>query len=223
MSTSVNPLIQKTMVPAGRGRAFKVKRGQVIAIVDIMGGQCTDFWAIDANNYDHYLSPPYTIVHLQSLQPKVGDQLVTNWRQPILTVMADDVGRHDLLYPACDKQRYQVYFGVTDHRNCHDNFLEAVSGSNWGSRPVPFPPFNVFMNTKVDDAGRVITGEPRSKPGDKLILRAEMDLFCVASSCPMDLTPTGSKGITDVDIFVADDLADLSHAVGEVNSSKLSQ
>jgi uncharacterized protein YcgI (DUF1989 family) len=209
MSPSSNPTIQHTRVPAARGRAFEVKQGQVIAIIDLMGGQCTDFWAIDAHDFDHYFSPPYTIVHLQTLQPKVGDQLVTNRRKPILTILADDVGRHDLLYPACDPARYQVYFGISDHRSCRDNFLEAVSALDWGARPVPFPPFNVFMNTSVQSDGRVVTGEPRSKPGDRIVFRAEMDLLCVASACPMDLTPTGSKGITDVDIFVANDLASL--------------
>ncbi len=169
MSGSVDPLIYRTRVPAGKGRAFKVSQNHVIAVVDIMGGQCTDFWAIDARNFDQYLSPPYTIVHNQSLQPKVGDQLVTNWRQPILTILADDVGWHDLLYPACDQQRYQIYFGIADHRNCHDNFLEAAAEFNWGTRPVPFPPFNIFMNTKVDIDGRVITEEPRSKAGQKII------------------------------------------------------
>jgi uncharacterized protein YcgI (DUF1989 family) len=209
MVVSVSSPLQKIRVPAGKGRAFKVYQGNMVAIIDVIGGQCTDFWAVDAHNFDQYLSPPYTIVHIQSLQPKVGDQFVTNYRQPILTVMADDVGRHDLLYPACDRQRYKVYFGLSDHRNCHDNFLEAVAEYHWGSRPVPFPPFNVFMNTNVEADGRVVTQEPLSKPGDKLILRAEMDIICVASSCPMDLTPTGSKGITDVDILVAEGLQEI--------------
>jgi uncharacterized protein YcgI (DUF1989 family) len=206
--------VNRVRVPAGRGRAFKVGQNQVVAIVDLQGGQCVDFWAIDANNFDHYASPPYTITHIQSLQPKVGDQFISNWRLPIFTILADDVGWHDLLYPPCDPQRYQVYFGVADHRNCHDNFLEAVAEYPWGSRPVPFPAFNIFMNTRVADDGRVITREPRSQPGDKIILRAEMDLLCVASSCPMDLTPTGSKGITDVDVLIAKDQEDIQRALG---------
>jgi uncharacterized protein YcgI (DUF1989 family) len=61
----------------------------------------------------------------------------------------------------------------------------------------------------VGNDGRVVTQEPRSKAGQKIILRAEMDILCVASSCPMDLTPTGSKGITDVDILVAKDIQDI--------------
>jgi uncharacterized protein YcgI (DUF1989 family) len=36
---------------------------------------------------------------------------------------------------------------VKGHRNCCDNFREAMRdrGSSWGSRPVP-QPFNIFMN-----------------------------------------------------------------------------
>jgi uncharacterized protein YcgI (DUF1989 family) len=198
--------IYKTRIPGGYGQSFHVLEGQMIAIMDIAGGQCVDFWAIDASDLDHHLSPPHSIVQIQSLQPRIGDQLVTNRRQTILTLIADDVGRHDMLYPACDKQRYLRYFGVSDHRNCHDNFIEAMSYYNWGSRPVPYPPLNVFMNTFVEQDGSIVTKEPISKPGDRFILRAEMDVICVASCCPMDLTPTGGKGITDADIFVGENL-----------------
>lgn len=196
----------RTRIPAGHGDSIRVNKGQLIGIIDIEGGQCADFWAIDANDFDHYLSPPHTIVHINSLQPKIGDQLLTNRRQPILMIVADDVGRHDMLFPACDKQRYSIYFGVTGHRNCHDNFIEAIVPHYWGSRPVPYPPLNVFMNTSVRDDGRIVTGEPLSKPGDRFVIRAEMDVICVVSSCPIDLTPTGAKGITDIDVIVADNI-----------------
>jgi uncharacterized protein len=199
-----NTNMERIRVPAGKGSSFTAKENQLITVLDIHGGQCVDFWAIDAHNFNHYLSPPHTIVHLQSTQPKVGDQLVSNRREPVLTIMADDVGWHDLLFPACDKQRYLRYFNVQEHRNCHDNFLEAIVKYNWESRLVPNPPFNIFMNTSIDAEGRLLTGEPRSKPGDKIILRAEIDLICVVSSCPMDLTPTGSKGVTEVEVLLSE-------------------
>jgi uncharacterized protein YcgI (DUF1989 family) len=207
---TARPRVARVRVPAARGGAIRAARGQYVAVVDVMGGQVVDFWAIDASDYDHYASPPYTIIHNQSLKLKVGGELLTNRRLPILTVVADDVGQHDLLYPACDKARYRQYFGVSDHRNCHDNFLEAVVDTDWGSRPVPFPPFNIFMNTYVESDGRLVTADTTSKAGQKIVFRAEMDLLCVASSCPMDLTAIGGKGITDVEIRVADRLEDLA-------------
>jgi uncharacterized protein YcgI (DUF1989 family) len=133
-------------VPGGYGRSIDVAEGRYVGVRDIKGGQCGDFWAIDAGDFDHYLAPSYTWVHLGRIQPRVGDELVTNRREPILTIIADDVGWHDMLVPACDKQRYKKYYGVTGHRNCRDNFLEAISSNDWGTRPVP-QPFNLFMNT----------------------------------------------------------------------------
>ena len=195
-------------VPAGRGGSFEARKGQHLAVVDIEGGQCADFWALDADDFDHYLSPSFTVVHIQSLQPKLGDTLVSNRREPVLTVVSDDVGRHDMLYPACDQRRYELYFGVSEHRNCHDNFLEAVARYPWGSRAVPNP-LNIFMNTSIRDDGTVVTMEPRSQAGDRIIMRAEVNLVGVVSSCPMDLTPTGSDSITDLEVLVSDDLESL--------------
>ena len=202
MPHTKNPYVARTRIKAGHAGACIVHKGQVIAVRDLKGGQVVDFWAIDLHDFGHYASPPYTIIHLKELQPKVGDQLLTNRRLPAMTILADDVGAHDLFHPACDKQRYLLDFGVKGHRSCQDNFLEAVADYGWGSRPVPFPPFNWFMNTKVED-GRLIVGETLAKAGDQIMLRAEIDLLCVASSCPMDLTVIGGKGITEIEVLVA--------------------
>ncbi len=97
---------------------------------------------------------------------------------------------------------------LSSPRNCHDNFLEAVARYPWGSRAVPNP-LNIFMNTSIRDDGTVVTMEPRSQAGDRIIMRAEVNLVGVVSSCPMDLTPTGSDGITDIEVLVSDDLESL--------------
>jgi len=214
MCASERGIVSRIRVPGAYGRSFEAAKGWYIAVVDVEGGQGLDFWALDADDFGHYLSPPFTMVHIGSLQPKVGDQLVTNRRDPILTIVADDVGWHDMMFPACDKQRYLLHFGVTGHRNCHDNFLEAMEKYNWGSRLVPNPPFNIFMNTTVEADGTVIVGEQRSKPGDSIILRAEMNIVGVGSACPFDLAPTGRRSITDIDIIVAENLDTLQKALG---------
>ena len=77
----------------------------------------------------------------------------------LIAVIGDDVGWHDMLAPACDRQRYERYYGVKGHRNCHDNFLEAMSKRNWHNRPVP-QPFNLFMNTFVESNGTLRIRDP---------------------------------------------------------------
>ena len=191
------------IVPGGYGSVINVEKGQYVAVRDIEGGQCGDFWAIDANDFDHFLSPPHTWIHLGRIQPREGDELVTNRRESILKIIADDVGWHDMLAPACDRQRYEHYYGVSGHRNCHDNFLEAMGNREWGKRLVP-QPFNLFMNTFVESDGTMFIRDPISKSGDKITMIARMSLIIVVSACPMDLNPVGGQGITDLEIVVAD-------------------
>lgn len=196
------------IVPGGYGRSIKVAGGRYVGVRDIKGGQCGDFWAIDAADFDHFLSPSHTWVHLGRILPSAGDELVTNRREAILTIIADDVGWHDMLVPACDKQRYQKYYGVAGHRNCCDNFVEAMRGHGWGKRPVP-QPFNLFMNTSVEPDGTLQINDPISKAGDIVLMKALTAVIVVLSACPMDLNPVGGQGITDLEIIVGESKEDI--------------
>jgi len=199
---------RKLTVPGSYGRSIDVKKGQYVTVRDIEGGQCGDFWAIDTDDFDHFLSPPHTWIHLGRIQPRIGDELVTNQRKPIFTIIDDDVGWHDMLAPACDRQRYERYYGVKGHRNCHDNFLEVICKRDWGNRLVP-QPFNLFMNTFVESDGTLLIRDPVSKSGDTITMKAQMSLIIVVSACPMDLNPVGGQGITDLEIIVADTEAEI--------------
>ncbi len=194
---------RRQTVPGSYGRSIDVDKGQYVTVRDIEGGQCGDFWAIDADDFDHFLSPPHTWIHLGRIQPRVGDELVTNRREPVLTIVDDDVGWHDMLAPACDPPRYERYYGLKGHRSCHDNFLETMRERDWGNRLVP-QPFNLFMNTFVEADGTLLIRDPISQRGDKITMIAMMPLIVVVSACPMDLNPVGGQGITDLEIIVAD-------------------
>ena len=194
---------RRQTVPGSYGRSIDVDKGQYVTVRDIEGGQCGDFWAIDADDFDHFLSPPHTWIHLGRIQPRVGDELVTNRREPVLTIVDDDVGWHDMLAPACDPPRYERYYGLKGHRSCHDNFLETMRERDWGNRLVP-QPFNLFMNTLVEADGTLLIRDPISQRGDKITMIAMMPLIVVVSACPMDLNPVGGQGITDLEIIVAD-------------------
>ncbi|CAB1079964.1 hypothetical protein D1AOALGA4SA_7661 [Olavius algarvensis Delta 1 endosymbiont] len=78
-----------------------------------------------------------------------------------------------------------------------------MGSREWGKRAVP-QPFNLFMNTFVEPDGTLVIQDPLSKKGDKVVMNALMDLTVVLSACPMDLNPVGGKGITDLEIGVAD-------------------
>jgi hypothetical protein len=56
------------------------------------------------------------------------------------------------------------------------------------------------MNVAVGSDGEVIRAVPRSKPGDAVTLRAEMDAVVVLSACPQDVTPINGDDCTPRDV-----------------------
>lgn len=83
----------------------------------------------------------------------------------MLTITADDVGRHDFLYTACSLEMYRIQYGVTgEHPSCLDNLSRALRPHGVEPHLVPTP-FNIFMNTSVQPDGRIVIEPPRSQPG----------------------------------------------------------
>jgi uncharacterized protein YcgI (DUF1989 family) len=59
-----------------------------------------------------------------------------------------------------------------------------------GLTPPEVPsPVNLWMNIPVDKAGNTTFAEPLSKPGDYVVLRAQMDCIVAMSACPQDILP----------------------------------
>jgi len=116
--------------------------------------------------------------------------------------MRDDVGQHDMFFPACDRQRYARYYGIHEHRNCCDNFREAMEVFAWEGRQVP-QPLNLFMRTSISPSGELTILDPISRAGDMIAFKALRDLMIVLSACPMDLNPVGGPSITDLEITVS--------------------
>ena len=193
----------KTVVEAGHAGLFEVRTGEHLAIEDLAGKQVADFIAFCAADMTEVLSTSHTRAVAGRLHLRKGDRLVSNRRNPMFTIVADDVGVHDMLFPACDPQRYFLDYGVRGHRNCRENFLELLRpyGLNFGSIP---DPVNFFENVPVGADGTFGIAEPLSRPGDRVVLRAEMPCLALVSACPMDLNPCNGWRPTAVGISVGD-------------------
>ncbi len=193
-------MAEQILVPAGTARATLLRAGQTLRIVNVQGKQVADFLAFNAGDLSEVLSTMHTIVSIGRLFPTIGDQLRTNRRRPMLEFTRDDTGRHDMIIAACDPWRYEYDFGVRGHRNCSDNFLEALR--EWGIQRHQLPqPVNLFQNMSYPD-GQVKFGESLAKPGDAVELRALMDVVAAVSACPMDLNPISGFRVTDIALEV---------------------
>ncbi len=182
-----------TTIPARRGHAVRVARGAEIEIINPSGTQVVDTWALCPPALTEHMSMDHTRVMLGRLIPRVGDQLYSNRRRPLLTITADtSPGRHDTLMASCDAERYRLLGHPGYHDNCHDNFIAAVQALNLAAPAVPAP-LNLFMNVPWEPDGSLRFEPPLSRPGDLVRLRAEMELIVVMSACPQDLLPVNGQ------------------------------
>jgi uncharacterized protein YcgI (DUF1989 family) len=102
------------------------------------------------------------------------------------------LGAHDTLMAACDSERY-ILLGVTEyHDNCTDNLIAGMRQLGINVTEVPSP-VNLWMNIPVGADGATSWGEPLSKPGDYVVLRAAMDCIVAMSACPQDILPINGK------------------------------
>src|SRR5215467_14434332 len=115
-------------IPARRGKAAHVARGQDVLVINTHGEQVVDTWAFNANDPGEFMSMEHTRAHTLRLVPRIGDIFRTNRRRAVLTLIEDtSAGVHDTLIAACDRNRYS-FLGVEGHHdNCADNLRAALA------------------------------------------------------------------------------------------------
>jgi uncharacterized protein YcgI (DUF1989 family) len=197
-------VIEEIIVPARYGRGIQVKAGQLLDVIDLEGQQVGDLVAWRRDDPSEYMSPTHTVSCNASIRLKVGDQVFTNRRHPIFTIVRDDVGKHDIIVPCCDYERYARDFAIHDHRHCLGNLIEArdLLGAKFDIRGEQA--WNIFMHNRVTLEGGIVTDAAAHGPGSTITLRAEMDLVALLSACPQDLTPCNAFNPTPMKIVVRD-------------------
>ena len=196
-------LAAEVIVPACEARAVEVRAGQVLQVVDLEGRQVGDLIAYRLADPSEVFSAGHTVSALTRMVPQVGDELFSNHRRPLLRIVHDDVGSHDLIVPCCDPERYARDYDVHGHRSCLASLEEAVaaSGRSWPVRGETA--WNVFMNNRHEE-GRIVTYEPPHAAGSAIDLAVLDDLLVVLSACPQDLSPCNAYEPTSMALRVWD-------------------
>ena len=189
-------------VAARTGKSFEVATGDLIRITDLEGSQPVDFWAFSREDHLEFLSCEHTKPSIEKLFPHVGDSAYTNHRRRIVTVVDDtSPGQHDMQYAACDPTRYAELGVEGYHESCQENLHLALGDYSIVLDFTP-QPWNLFTNFFINPDGTFTIKAPESKPGDHIVLRAEMDATIVVSACPQDQNPTCGGQPTDIRVEV---------------------
>ena len=184
---------ERLTIPARRGAAARVAKGQRVTVINTHGAQVVDTWAFAASDVAEWMSMECSRAWFLKLRASVGDTFLTNQRRPILSLVEDTSGgAHDTLMAACDAPRYRLLGVEGHHDNCRDNLHAALAALGIRAPATPSP-LNLFMNIPWSADGALAWAEPVSTPGSHVVLRAEMDLVIAFSACPQDILPINGK------------------------------
>jgi uncharacterized protein YcgI (DUF1989 family) len=184
---------ERLTIPARRGAAARVAKGQRVTVINTHGAQVVDTWAFAASDVAEWMSMECSRAWFLKLRASVGDTFLSNQRRPILSLVEDTSGgAHDTLMAACDAPRYRLLGVEGHHDNCRDNLHAALAALGIRAPATPSP-LNLFMNIPWSADGALAWAEPVSAPGSHVVLRAEMDLVIAFSACPQDILPINGK------------------------------
>jgi aminomethyltransferase len=196
--------VEDIRVRAATAKAYFVRAGEYIQIIDVEGRQCTDFQAFSARKLDKGLDLAMDATVTRTLlgrsypQPGLPSKAFDRDFEPLVEILQDTVGRHDAFATACNS-RYYDDMGYPGHVNCTENFNHALAP--YGVKPRKgWEALNFFYNTRVDDHNQLYLDEPWTRPGDYVLMRALTDLVCVSSSCPDDIDPANGWEPTDIHV-----------------------
>ena len=205
-------------VKRGTAKAYEVKRGQFIQILDVEGQQCSDFMAMRADalgrGIERYIDSTVSRTMVRSAYPMPGlnDKFFDQDMRPLLAVRQDTVGRHDTFALACTARGYEER-GFPGHLNCSDNISAAFAPFGIRSRRA-WPAINFFFNSWIEWQNNVIAAdEAWSRPGDYVVMEALTDLVCVSTACPDDVDPINGWNPTDIHVRVYEEKSSIPHSV----------
>jgi uncharacterized protein YcgI (DUF1989 family) len=192
---------EQVVIPARTARAFQVRAGQALRVIDVEGQQVADLFCATAADPAEILSGIVTTQLNKAVYLTTGHVLYSVRRRPMFTIVADTVRRHDLLMGACSAYSYRLRYGVEDHPSCQA-LLGAVLAPLGVAPDVP-DTFNAFMNVPVAPDGSLSIEVPLSRAGDSVTLRADVDLLVGVSACPADLSACNGWNPTAIAVEIA--------------------
>ena len=201
-----------TRIPPCSARAVEIDTGDLLEIVDPEGRQVCDLVAFHSDDQREYLSSGRSLDYASKLWLTTGDVLYSNRSRPMFDIVEDSVGRHDFTLTPCSRDTFRILYGDTDPRpGCEGNLVQALSPWRVGRDRIPIA-FNVFRHVAVDADGRLSVLPPKSRAGDRIVLRAAMPLLVGLTACSALQSNGGSFKPIDFRVVRAERSVDADHA-----------
>ena len=192
---------QDTVVPACEPWSAIIKQGDRLRIIDLEGQQAVDFLCYSAADSADRYNAANTLKLNKNIYLGAGSVLWSVRARKMMTIVEDSCGFHDTLAGCCSIEIDEVRFNVTNTRSCQSNFEAELSKHGLGEMDI-VANINFFMYVPVSADGNVAIADGKSKAGDYVDLRAEMDVLAVLSNCPERDNPAAGFKPTPIRVIV---------------------
>jgi len=194
--------VTPTRIAPRSGVAFEVQAGQRLTVIDPEGTQVADLLAFNRADIGEVLSNGRTLDYEETIRLTTGNRLWSNRSNVLLTIERDTVGCHDFLLTPCSVDTFlHFYPDKPVVPGCFGNLAKALKPYGVSEDMIPVA-FNCFMNVPVGPDGKISVLPPLSKAGDRIVLRAEMDLVIGLTACSAYASNGGS--FRPIDYMVED-------------------
>ena len=194
-------ILEDLIVPAREPWSVKMRKGEILRIVDLEGQQAVDFLCYNADDSTDRYNAANTIKLNGNIYLGKNAGIWSVRARKLMTFVEDTCGSHDTLYGCCSVEIDDVRFGKNNGRGCQDNFETELAKHGLDSKDV-VANINLFMYVPVENNGDIAIAPGVSKAGDYVDLRAEIDVLAVLSNCPEALNNAAGGAPTPIRVIV---------------------
>lgn len=188
-------IASRRIVPGGAAE-FGLRADQLLQIVTLEGRQAAEMIAFRADDPAERLSTAATRAKNKSIMIETGKRLYSSRFTPLLELVTDTVGRHDLLLATSEPVKPASHDQDGDESPTHA-LMEALNGHSLTLDSV-LEPVNWFANVSIKTKGELEVNESLAEPNDSVVLKALTDLIVVVGARPNLAGP----GISPSDLLV---------------------
>lgn len=180
MSKDETPWLE---ISPSSGKGFILHKGDLLVVKDVEGEQVSDLFCFAKANKNEVLSSGRTIDYNEKILLTQGDILYSNLSNPMLSIIRDDVKRHDFLLTPCNADTFKkLYVNSSITSGCYENLVKALEPFDIDPLNITTT-FNIFMNVTFNQNGVLSIKPPLSKKNDMIIFKSEMDLIVGLTAC----------------------------------------
>jgi uncharacterized protein YcgI (DUF1989 family) len=184
------PISTMSRLEPQTGCALVLRAGEALEVLSPRDEQVADLALYAYADPREYFSAGRTLDYNSCVFLTTGSTLYSNRSTPMMRIELDHAGRHDYLLAPCSARMFQILRNLDRHPSCHENLAKALQPFNISSDDI-HATFNAFMCVDIDLGGRIAVIPPSSRAGDRIVLRALVDLIAGLTACSSEHSNNG--------------------------------